>query len=62
MDSLNEEQKAAIAAQRATAEQKSADIFNTLDTDGNGVLDRNELIAASTSANALPDHTDEEVA
>ena len=55
MDNLTEEQKTIIAEQRQRASEQSAAIFSTLDTNGDGRLERAELVRAATSTpGALP--------
>ena len=52
MDNLTEEQKEVIAQKRAEAIEEAQTAYDKLDTNGDGHIDRDELIAHAKAAGA----------
>ena len=52
MDTLTDEQRQVIDKKRAEAIQEAEEAYNKLDTNGDGHIDRDELVAHAKAAGA----------
>ena len=59
MEGLNEEQRQQIAAAREQALATAEEAFNKLDIDGNGEVDRSEVMTLAKQGQGLPAGTSE---